>query len=243
MSIFSTDVSDDLVTIEENVDYLDQLVGEGKKFKEVKDLARGKIEADKYIEILKQRLDEATKEINTRTSLDSFLKEIKGAKEPQQPPVTPPQGSEPKTGLDDSEIEKRFEEYLARRESQRSSQTNLEKVQETLINQFGPEAKIVINKKAQELGMSVSALEQIASQSPSAFYRLVGVSEERNPVGGVQMPRSQVNPSQQVSNGVKNKAYFDKLKQVDRAKYFNPQTTVEMIKARKECEARGIPWE
>lgn len=243
MSIFSTDVSDDLVTIEENVDYLDQLVGEGKKFKEVKDLARGKIEADKYIEILKQRLDEATKEINTRTSLDSFLKEIKGAKQPVQHDVIDPPVDPQKKVLDDSEIEKRFEDYLARRESQRSSQTNLEKVQETLITQFGPEAKIVINKKAQELGMSVSALEQIASQSPSAFYRLVGVAEERNPVGGVQMPRSQVNPSQQVSSGVKNKAYFDKLKQVDRAKYFNPQTTVEMIKARKECEARGIPWE
>lgn len=243
MSIFSTDVSDDLVTIEENVDYLEQLVGEGKKFKEVSDLAKGKIEADRYIEILKQRLDEATKEINTRTSLDSFLKEIKGAKQPVHADVIDPPVDPQKKVLDDSEIEKRFEEYLARRESQKSSQTNLEKVQETLVNQYGPEAKIVINKKAQELGMTVSALEQIASQSPSAFYRLVGVSEERNPVGGVQLPRSQVNPSQPTSGGIKNKAYFDKLKQTNRSAYFNPQTTVDMIKARKECETRGIPWE
>lgn len=242
MGIFD-DTNDDIVTIDDNVDYVEQLVGDGKKFKDVGSLAKGKAEADRMIEVLKQRLDEANREINTRTSLDSFLKEIKGTKDPTPPQVTIPPVSDPNAGLDDSAIEKKFEEYIARRESQKSTQTNLEKVSTVLNEQFGPEAKLVINKKAQELGMSVQALEQIASQSPSAFYRLVGVSEERSPTGGVQMPRSQINPSVAAAAGVRTKKDFDKLKQTNPTEYWKPQTTVDMIKARKACEAKGIPWE
>ncbi len=243
MGIFDDTNDDSIVTIDENVNYVEQLVGEGKKFKDITDLAKGKAESDKYIEVLKARLEEATKEINTRTSLDTFLKEIKGAKEPNPHQTPAPQGGEPNAGLDDSTIEKKFEEYLARRESQRSTQTNLEKVSTVLRDQFGPEANLIIKKKAQELGMSVQSLEQVAAQSPSAFYRLVGVSEERSPVGGVQIPRSQINPSQAAVHGVKTKAHFDKLKATNPKEYWDPKTTVEMIKARKECEAKGIAWE
>lgn len=243
MSIFNDTNSDDIVTIDDSVDYVEQLVGDGKKFKDVKDLAKGKAESDRYIEVLKQRLDEANREINTRTSLDSFLKEIKSAKDHVQQPVVNPPINEPKQGLDDSEIEKRFEEYIARRESQQSSKSNLEKVQEVLVSQFGPETKIVLNNKAKELGLPLTELEAIASRSPSAFYRLIGVSEERSPVGGVTLPRTNINPSIQSATGVKNKAYFDKLRTSDPVKYRNPQTTVEMIKAMKECQSKGIPWE
>lgn len=243
MGIFNDTNDDEIVTIDENVNYVEQLVGEGKKFKDITDLAKGKAESDKYIEVLKARLEEATREINTRTSLDTFLKEIKGAKEPNPQNVVNPPVDAPNAGLDDSAIEKKFEEYLARRESQRSTQTNLEKVTTVLKEQFGPEANLIIKKKAQELGMSVQSLEQVAAQSPSAFYRLVGVAEERSPVGGVQVPRSQINPSTAAVHGVKTKAYFDKLKASNPAEYWKPQTTVDMIKARKECEAKGIAWE
>ena len=44
--------------IDPNKDYLAELVGEGKKFKTDKDLARGKYEADLYVKTLERQLDE-----------------------------------------------------------------------------------------------------------------------------------------------------------------------------------------
>ncbi len=242
MSIFNEIDQNDDLTMDDSVDYVEQLVGDGKKFKDVKELAKGKAEADRYIELLKSRLDEAQKEVNTRTSLDSFLKEIKN-KDTNPPPVSPPQVVDPKPGLDDSELEKKLEELIARREATRSTQTNLEKVQSVLSEQFGADAKVVINKKAKELGMSLSELESLAAKSPSAFYRLVDVQEQPRGQVGFSAPRSQINSQTQQVHGIKNKAYFDKLKQTDPKKYNNPQTTVEMIKAMKECSAKGIAWE
>src|SRR5882762_1576622 len=44
--------------LDSNKAYLEQLVGEGKKFKTAEDLARGKAESDSFIEIMKARMDE-----------------------------------------------------------------------------------------------------------------------------------------------------------------------------------------
>src|SRR5437773_6950457 len=41
-----------------NKNYLEDLVGDGKKFKSPEELARGKFESDTYIKILEKRLDE-----------------------------------------------------------------------------------------------------------------------------------------------------------------------------------------
>lgn len=240
MSIFND--NDDDLNLDDSVDYVDQLVGDGKKFKDVKELAKGKAEADRYIELLKTRLDEATKEINTRTSLDSFLKEIKTAKQPKPDDVIDPPVVDQKSGLDDSELEERLEKLIAQREGKKISQTNLQKVQTVVQENFGSNAKTVLTNKSKELGISLQRLEEIAAESPSAFYRLTGIEENRAP-SGVAMPRSSISPSVAAASGIKNKAYFDKLKQSDPKKYFSPQTTVDMIRARQECESKGYSWE
>jgi hypothetical protein len=234
------------VTIEEGKDYVAELVGDDKKFKDVQSLARGKLESDNYIKELTSRLDDLRKELDSRTSLDAFLQEMKGLKTPPQngqvqkddTPVTPQA-----VPLDDSTLEQRLDELLERRVRQQKSESNLDQVQRVLKDQLGDQAKNVINNKAKELGMSVKDLEGLATQSPSAFFTLVGISAERQQVTNVPPARSSVNPGPQSPMGVKNKAYFDNLKKTNPSAYWSPQTTVEMIKARKECEARRIPWE
>ena len=241
MNIFE-EVKEPEVTIDQDVDYLDQLVGENKKFKSVNDLAKGKAEADRYVEVLKNKLDEATKELNTRTSLDSFLDKMKNPGNVEPPVVTPP--SDAKGPLDDSEIEARILKALEARESQRAQETNVEKVTRVMQEQFGDNARLVINKKSKELGISANELQAMAARSPSAFFTLVGVSETPSPGLAPVVPRNGFNgAATNAVSGVKNKAYYDKMKAADPKKYFDPKTTVEMMRDMAECRKRGYAWE
>src|SRR6266576_1462787 len=74
---------DNLPEADPNKDYLTELVGEGRKFKDQQALAKSKYEADQYIEILKRRLDEGRaaflkerEENTTKASLEELTRRI-----------------------------------------------------------------------------------------------------------------------------------------------------------------------
>lgn len=241
--IFEVVNDDDHVTIPEDVDYYTELVGEGKKFKTERDLARGKAEADTYIELLKKKNDELLKELNTRTSLDAFLDKMKTKEEPPVTETTTPQGGDNRA-LDDSEIEQRILKALEQREAAKAQETNIEKVTRVMNEQFGDQANLVINKRSKELGMPAADLKAMAARSPSAFFTLVGVSETSAPGLAPAIPRSGFNnQGSSTPAGIRNKAFFEKLKVQDPKKYFDPKTTTEMMKAMAECRKHGVAWE
>jgi hypothetical protein len=241
-NIFDTVNDDDLVTMPDDVDYVAELVGEGKKFKEIKDLAKGKVESDRYIEVLTKKLDDAVKELNTRTSLDTFLDKMKGGQQQQEPAVTPTPSGTPQD-LDDSVLEQKLAEILSRRDQQTSAQKNMTTVIETLTNQFGgaEQAKLVINHKAKEVGMTPSALRQIAEQSPEAFFRLTGIQ-----AGSPQAPavaRNGVNSFGQEQNTVlRDSKYYEKMKLNDPKQYWDKKTTSQMMKDMALIRSKGLPW-
>lgn len=244
MNIFDENPSE-IVTIEADKDYVADLVGEGKKFKDLAGLARGKLEADNYIKELTSKLDGLKKELDGRTSLDQFLTEMKDLRAPPQngqvQPSTPaPVQTDP---LDDSTLEQRLLEILERRSAQEKQESNRDFVGRVLAEQFGDQASYKINQKAKDLGMSVKDLENLALKSPQAFFNLVGVQERQAPVN-VPVARQSINSTSQVqTTGVKNKAYFENLKRTNRKAYDNPKTVSEMVAARQDCAQRGIPWE
>lgn len=242
-NIFDVVPDDEVVTIDENIDYVTELVGEGKKFKEIKDLARGKVESDRFIEILKKKNDDLLKELNTRTSLDTFLDQMKAQKDPGHVDVPTPQGGQQSPALDDSNLEAKLNELLSRREAQRTQETNVDKVTRVLSEQFGNDATLVINHKAKEVGMTPQELQQLASRSPSAFFKLVGVSETAAPGQVPVVPRSGVNSlGQNQSTGMRNKKYYEALKHSDPKKYFDQKTTVQMMRDMADHKAKGLPW-
>jgi hypothetical protein len=223
-------------TVDESIDYIDELVGEGKKFKDVASLARGKKAADQYIEVLKEHLAEAQKELTTRTSLESFLDQMKGQKNEMTPePVTPSSpGRENEVPLDDSTLESKLEQLLAKRESERTRETNMQYVNRVLTEQFGTEAKQIIKKTASDSGMSVEDLQSLALSSPKAFFRLVGVTDTPAPSAAPVVARNGFNSAATPQNGgTRNKAYYDKLKVSDPKKYFSNEITVQMMRDRQ----------
>lgn len=214
--------------VDDTRDYLEELVGEGKKFKSVKDLAKGKAHADAAVEVLKRKVDELQSELNGKMNMDNFITEMKKLRsEPTPPPVIPPDTSDPINALD---LDAKFEEYIQKREAKVRTESNLEKVQRVIVQNFGPEAQLVINKKAQELGMSLADLQGLAARSPTAFFNLVGASENatRN---APSVPGSGINTSaQSPARGLRGKKFYDNLRQTDPKTYNHRDTVVQMMK-------------
>lgn len=223
------------VTIDQNADYLAELVGEGKKFKTVHDLARGKAEADRYIELLKKQNEELKKEVNTRTSLDSFKTALEELRKPAQPtqvesqPLSTPDSQAPK--FDESSLEALVESVLQKKEAQRAQETNAQKVSRVLEENFGSNAQAVLNQRARELGMSLSDLKEISLRSPQAFFRLVGAQEgAQRPANTGAVPFGSVNldaPTQ--ISPVRGRSYYERMKREQPALYNDPKTTTAMI--------------
>lgn len=218
------------VTNDESVSF-EALVGEDKRFKTSDDLAKAKIESDRFIDQLKRENDELRKEVTSKATLDEIMTKIREMNAPQgqQPPVTPP--ANPDNGSPQN-IESVVATLLEKRSLEDRVRSNTEVVSQTLQEKFGADAQIHLNKKAKELGVSLDYLRRIASESPKAFFTLIGVSNERPVAAPVVAPRvlGQVHNEPVGSDGQRNKAYYDKIKAVNPAEYFSPKIQNQMYK-------------
>jgi hypothetical protein len=134
------------VTIEDK-NYLEDLVGEDKKFKSVEDLAKGKAESDAFIRKLQEENEGMRQELKTRISLQEFMdkQEQMRKNEPANsvPENTTSESSaETKTtnqsNFKPEDIEKLLEKKLAEREQQSNTQRNMAAVVNRLKEVWGP---------------------------------------------------------------------------------------------------------
>lgn len=222
---------------------LNDLVGEGKKFKTVDDLARGKLEADRFVD----KLTNEQKEL--RAELAQRLAEIEALKRGQTAPVEAPKPTEqppvqkPQTQDLNSEVER----IIQQREQAKAVQSNIETVTEKMTKTFGTTEKAaeVVMQKARELGMSTDELRDMAANSPKAFFRLMGVDDK--PVttspgttswGNVRSQPSKVEVSSNTAPPGSYK-YYENLRLTDPAKYFSPRVQLQMDKDAREAKAQG----
>lgn len=224
MSDIFTPVDEDQVIAENSYE---RLVGEGKKFKDNEALARSKEESDRFIARLQAELEEAREATRKSLTLEEvqtkILEAVKTPVAPPQPPETPPA----KTGEDS--IENIVSSLLEKKESERLAKTNREKVTEALRQKFGNDVQLHLNQKAKELNLPLDYLAKVANDSPAAFFRLIGL-ENTAPTPTAPAPRSSVSSPAPAQSGVRNKAYYDKLKATDPVKYFSQEVRMQQYK-------------
>lgn len=217
-------------TIDPNTSVYETLVGEGKKFKDPETLARSKLESDSFIEQLKREAQELREELSRRQSAEEIKTQILEGLKPQapgqQPPVTPPANGD----SEKPDIEKLIKETLAKTEAERKAQSNRQIVAEKLSQKFGQDASIELNKIAKDLSVSLEYLERLAVESPTVFFRTIGFDQTgQAPTQNAPAPRStSATPAPQ--SGVRNKAYYDRLKAQDPKAYFSPKVQNQMYK-------------
>lgn len=220
---------DQEITIDPNKDYLPELVGEGKKFKELSDLARAKVESDAFIERLKRENAELRSkketEISMQTFLDNLDKKLKPQPAQEEQRTTPAESTaEPTKGISEEDIVR----LLESREAAKQKQANLEQAVSAAKKAFGANYSLVLEQKVQELGVSKDFLTSVAEKNVSAFLRLVGAEVKTE--DSTLFPTSSVSTTRP-SNPSTGKKFsdFEKLRKENPSKYLSSQVQNEMM--------------
>lgn len=166
---------------ESNQSFVAELVKtRGDQWSDPEVIAKGKIEADRYIEQLKQQLEEFREKAEKGAKVDSLVSKIEqeAAKtanaNAQSKSNSGANESNTKTPVSEDEIQGLIEQVLTKREQENTVKQNLTQVDSQLEQMFGTEARNVVQKKAQELGLSLDRLKEVAAESPTAFFSLIG---------------------------------------------------------------------
>lgn len=213
---------------------IEDLVGEGKKFKTVEDLARGKIEADRFIEKLKNETEGLRTELNTRIGLTEFLDQIKNTSKPDNQPSGNNQtqdGGEKTTALTPDQIEELLDRRLTEREKAQIASKNLRETKQKLAEAFGPNYVNKLNEEAASLGLTKEYMNNLAATAPQALFKLLGVNQTKPQQPDLFTPPSNNFRTPESNQTVdRNQSWYNQLKAKDPKAYWDPKTQVQMHK-------------
>lgn len=206
---------------------LEAYVGEGKKYATVADLVKGFESGQSHI---------ATIEAENREFRDGIQANIFNANQSRQ--STPPSSQEQQPPAEDQrlnehDLAERIREVTRQDRERETAAKNISDATDRLVQTFGDEAaaKAKVQAKAQELGVSVGFLMDVATKSPAAFYAQMGLDAAPRQVPG---PRSDVNTAalQAQTQGGQVKpgtyAFYEEMRKTNPKLYKSPKVQLEM---------------
>lgn len=222
VDVFADQAQNDDVTI-------DTLVGEGKKYRDVSELAKAYVNADSHIDELRRDLAQARARSDAEKNQEPVVPPQQQQSDPTPAVTERPQNTEDLRTLVGRELE-------ALTESKRFEQ-NVETTAQTLVDYFGDAQKAnqAVKDKARELGVSPDWLRDSAARSPKAFYATMGINlEAEKRDTSTPAPRSEIRLESNQNNGKKNYAYFEQLRKSDKATYYSQSVQNEMHRLARE---------
>lgn len=236
MSAFDTNVSNNEDVIPEGTNPLEYLVGEGKKFDSPEALAKGKIEADKFIEDLKRQNAELREDMEKSAKLDELMELVRNqSKAPEQPNTSKVDPNDTSSDqMTPEELKAMIENHVSERDRKTTEARNLAEADKVLREKFGDSAGNILNTRAKELGMSVDAMKEMASKTPKAFLRLVGVDTNKPVTPGGIIGNSQRSEGGSITNAnTRNSAFYSKMRKESKGIYYSPKIQAQMMKDRE----------
>lgn len=235
MNILDNTNQNDQVQIDPNKNYLEELVGEGKKFKTQEDLARGKAEADAYIEHMKARMDELRQDYtklheqhnagpSLKETLDQYIAELKQSQGTNQP-----LGQEDKSApLDEAKIADIIKQHIAANKQLDVEEGNARKVESRLQEAYGPNYKQIVSQQINQLGISVDFFNNLARTSPQAVYNTLRLDDRHQEV--FQSPPTSTQRNDPFAKNNRTETYYEKMRRERPLEYRNPKTQDQMFK-------------
>jgi len=223
----------DTVEIDPNKNYLEDLVGDGKKFKSPEELAKGKYEADQYIEILKRRQDEMradymkiSEESKTRATLEDLLKEYT---QKQQTSNDEPEVKDDKPEIDLKQLDSLVSNKIREHDLSKRQEDNFNLVKGKLQERYGANYKNTVAKQIDELGITETELNEMARRQPKVLIRTLGLDQERQIEQFQSPPRSQRSDSFKPAGPQKRTwAYYQNLRKTNPEAWFDRKTAIQM---------------
>lgn len=226
--------ANDQLPVDETKNYLQELVGEGKKFQSPEDLARGKYEADQYIEILKKRQDELRDdylklrdENASKAKLEDLIKQMENQRLASS--ETTPAKEDSKPAFDPAELDTLMSNKIQQHELQRKETDNLNSVMSKLKERYGSNYVSVLQTKTEELGLSKDDVNALARKSPKAFFNTLGLEQQQQESFSAP-PRSAQRSDSFSPKGAQKRtwSYYQDMKRKDPAAWLNPKIAVQM---------------
>lgn len=227
---------DNTHVIDESKNYLTELVGDGKKFKSPEDLARGKYEADLFIETLKRQQDELRSdylklrdESEARGRLEDLVRQMEGRQNtnsnnpPEPPSVTPPT-------FKPEELESLVSKKILEIETSKKEQENFRLVSDKLKETLGDNYQTVLKSRINELGLTEEYVNEQARKYPKALLRVLGVDEQTQRQNFQAPPQTTTRSDNFAPRGAEKRtwSYYQKMKQEDPKRYYDQKTNIQM---------------
>lgn len=214
-------------------DYMNQLVGEGKKYANVNEAVKALAHAQTFIETLKGDNAHLKNELQSRITMEEFLERSNrsnSANPPSEPPVTPPTSTgNVSSGLSKDEVMQIAIEAMKAETTKATRERNVAETLGKLQETFGDDYKAKVAEKAKELGVGTEFLSSLAGQSPKAFLELVGANKTPARVdNGFVPPASKAPVTKPVGSAVRNKAYYDNIRRTNINEYLSTRVQAQM---------------
>lgn len=155
--------------IEEQVpEVVSELVGADKKYKSVEDALKSIPHAQSHIQKLEEEAAQLREELTKRKATEELLDELRATGLPEKTT---------QASIDSESLVKAVEGVLSQREEQKKSQQNIESVVSVFNTQYGEKGPEMYKKVAEESGLPLAALNNLAARSPAAVLKLAGITQ------------------------------------------------------------------
>ena len=158
-------------------------VGEGKKYKSAEDALKSVPHAQEHIKTLEEEMAQLKEELTRRKTAEELLDEMKSGIQPRE---ATPQGVE----IDQDRLMQLVTQTIEQKEQQSKAKQNAQTVANKFTEQYGAKAEEVYTKIAQDAGLTVEQLNNLAATSPNVVLKLSGLDAKTTPVG---KPSSSIN--------------------------------------------------
>lgn len=155
-------------------DSVKELVGPGKKYATVEKALEALAPAQSHIATLEAELKELRAKAEGVVSVEQVYATVQELLEKERRPAVTP-------ALDEASLTGLLDRTLTAREQAAAKQQNIETVKSALTDKFGDKANEQFKAKAQELGLPISALNDLAAKSPKAVLEYFGVKPSGAP--------------------------------------------------------------
>lgn len=211
----------------------------GQQWGDPEVLAKGKLEADNYIKNLEDQLAELKGELDKQDYSKTLLEQLRGRateattvnrgesnSEGSHANGSTTTGDNTSQPVSEDTLQSLVEKTLTDRERNATLKQNITTVNSELEKRFGTEAPKKVQEKATQLGVSIDRLRELASESPSAFFTLIGEkppAPQSSGQGSIRTESLHEKPS-----GERDWSYYQNIRKTNKALYYSASTQQQM---------------
>jgi hypothetical protein len=236
-SLLEQTQDDQIEEFDATKNYLEELVGENKKFKDTEALAKGKYQSDLFVKTLTRQMDELRAdhqrlqaEYNARAKLEEVLEKLTSKDSMNSAETHNANDMNTKPSIDPKEIETLVSSKLQEYDLTKKQQDNLNLVKAKLQERYGENYKRLFAKDIERLGLTDEYVNSTAKTYPQAIIALIPSKQAEDNFQTPPQNNLRAASFAPRKGEVRNMAFYQKMRKEDPARYRDPKTTVQMHK-------------